>query len=47
MKDFALTGTTGWVFQFFQFFQSVVSSSIKDMLIRTNKTLIAYDFLVN
>jgi hypothetical protein len=44
MKDFALTGRNSWVFEFFQ---SVVSSSIRDMLTRTNKKLIVDNFLVN
>jgi hypothetical protein len=42
MKDFAVRGR--WIFQFFHF---VVSSFIKDMLIRTHKKLIVYNFLVN
>jgi hypothetical protein len=34
-------------FPVFQLFQSAVSSSTKDMLIRTNKKLIVYNCLVN
>jgi hypothetical protein len=44
MIDLALTGRTGWVFEIFHF---VVSSSIRDMLIRTHKKLIVYNFWVN
>jgi hypothetical protein len=44
MKDFALTGRTSRVFQFFHF---VVLSFIRDMLIRSHKNLIVYNFLVN
>jgi hypothetical protein len=44
MKDFALTGRSSWVFESFHF---VVSSSIRDMLIKTHKKLIVYNLLVN
>jgi hypothetical protein len=44
MKVCALTGRRGWVFEFFHF---VVSSSIRDMPIRTHKKLIVYNILVN
>jgi hypothetical protein len=44
MKDFALTGRSSWVFHFLHF---VVSSSIRDMLIRSHKKLIVYNFLAN
>jgi hypothetical protein len=40
MKDLAVTGRTGWGFGFFH---CVVSSSIRDMLIRTHKKLIVYN----
>jgi hypothetical protein len=44
MKDFALTGRSSWVFEFSDF---VVSSLLRDILIRTHKKLIISDFLVN
>jgi hypothetical protein len=44
MIDFALRGRTGWGFGFFH---CAVSSSIRDMLIRTHKKLIISDLLVN
>jgi hypothetical protein len=44
MKDLTFRGRSSWIFQFFHF---VVSSSIRDMLIRTHKKLIVYNFLVN
>jgi hypothetical protein len=47
MKDFALTGRSSWVFQLFQFFHFVVSSSIRDILNRTHKKLIVYNLLLN
>jgi hypothetical protein len=47
MKDFRFRGRSSWIVQFFQFFYFVVSSSIRDMLIRNHKRLIVYNFLVN
>jgi hypothetical protein len=44
MKDCAVRGRSSWISQLFQ---SVVSSSIRDMLMRTHKKLIVYNFLVN
>jgi hypothetical protein len=44
MKDFAVRGRNSWIFHFFQF---VVSSSIREMVIKSHKKLVVYNFLVN
>jgi hypothetical protein len=41
MKDFALTGRSSWIFQFLHF---VVSSSIRDILTKSHRKLITYNF---
>jgi hypothetical protein len=44
MTDSAVRGRNSWIFHFFQF---VVSSSIREIVIRNHKKLIVYTLLVN